>query len=198
MRSLLKNILLPTVIRVALAKNAEEGLEQVGKVKPDLIIVDWMMGETTGIDFIKSMRADQKIKQLLLSSSQQKVMKKVERQELSLEPMLFLGKPFNEVELVSLVRNLTRLKENERNSLSDLHHLLVSKMEMEYLMDEIYHQQKNQREILNTIPEALLSLMKMELSLMSVLKFPKIFWKNILKLTFLVRMKNIMFGKFLS
>ena len=156
MRSLLKNILLPHGYKVVLAKNVEEGLDQVGKVKPDLIIVDWMMGETNGIDFIKTMRTDKNYKTTPIILLTAKSDEESRAMGIKSGADAFLGKPFNEVELVSMVRNLTRLKENEKKLSERSHNLLVSKMEMEYLMDEIYHQQKNQREILNTIPEALL------------------------------------------
>ncbi|MEC7183298.1 MAG: hybrid sensor histidine kinase/response regulator, partial [Bdellovibrionota bacterium] len=156
MRTLLKNILLPHGYKVSLAKNPEEGLKKVVKIKPDLVIVDWMMGETSGIDFIKSIRSDQKSKTTPIILLTAKSDEESRTTGVKSGADAFLGKPFNEVELVSLVRNLTRLKENEKKLSERSHHLLVSKMEMEYLMDEIYHQQKNQKEILNTIPEALL------------------------------------------
>merc|ERR1712167_111582 len=106
MRSLLKNILLPHGYKVVLAKNAEEGLTQVGKVKPDLIIVDWMMGETSGIDFLTSMRADQKNKTIPIILLTAKSDEESRTTGVKSGADAFLGKPFNEVELVSLVRNL--------------------------------------------------------------------------------------------
>ena len=56
MRLLLKDILIQHGYKVVLCKSATEGREKLNDLRPDLIIVDWMLGEINGIEFIKEVK----------------------------------------------------------------------------------------------------------------------------------------------
>lgn len=49
---------------IELAENGKLGLEKVGSVKPDIILLDIMMPEMNGIEFLTNLKADETTKDI--------------------------------------------------------------------------------------------------------------------------------------
>lgn len=67
MRSILSHILRQLGCEVTEAKDGRDGLTQLGRLdRVDLALVDWNMPEMNGIQFVRSVRADARYKDLPL------------------------------------------------------------------------------------------------------------------------------------
>jgi signal transduction histidine kinase/DNA-binding response OmpR family regulator len=96
------------------AANGADGMEIARSCHPDLIITDWMMPKVSGIDLIKLVREDVECSALpivLLTAKSDDTSKKLAIQA---GADSFLSKPFDELELISTVNNLLRLKSGEK------------------------------------------------------------------------------------
>ena len=100
--------------RVLTACNGKQGLEIANQYKPDLIVTDWMMPEMSGPDLIKNLKADPNLGSIpcILLTAKTDDESKLIGTEIGAD--CFLGKPFNEKELTSVVKNLLSLKASEK------------------------------------------------------------------------------------
>ncbi|GAB5443770.1 MAG: chemotaxis response regulator CheY [Fuerstiella sp.] len=62
MRSILKKIVSPLGYEIVQAANGQEGLQQLASHQIELILVDWNMPVMNGLEFAKSVRADERHK----------------------------------------------------------------------------------------------------------------------------------------
>ena len=118
MRDLIGNVLIKHNYRTAYAADGAQGIKKARELIPNLIITDWMMPEVSGpelITTIKNERHLSSIPTILLTAKTDEV-SKIEGTEVGADA--FLGKPFNERELSSIVRNLLMLKSHEREVVS--------------------------------------------------------------------------------
>lgn len=103
--SLVESYLTQEGYRVATAYNGKEALAVVQKEKPDLIILDIMMPEMNGYDFMRVHRADRDTPIIMLTA-------KVEDDDkvigLELGADDYVVKPFKPRELMARVRNVLR------------------------------------------------------------------------------------------
>lgn len=95
--------------------NPQDGLAWCAEHVPDLIIVDYMMPEIDGIEFIRRFRAfpgREDIPVLMVTANDQ-----VETRHRALEAGAndFLSKPIDKVELVARTRNMLSLRRSQRN-----------------------------------------------------------------------------------
>lgn len=114
MRQLISEALRGVGLNVQTAANGELGLEKARTWHPDLILTDWMMPVMTGPEFIRAIRGDEELAStptVLLTAKSDDESKLLGAQ---MGADAFLGKPFNEEELTSVVKNLLALKERER------------------------------------------------------------------------------------
>jgi class 3 adenylate cyclase len=95
---------------VATATNGEEGLAQVAKEKPDLVLLDVMMPGLSGYDVCRRIRADPETALLpvVLVTSLDPQGERVKGIEAGADD--FLAKPINQAELFARVRSLLRVK----------------------------------------------------------------------------------------
>jgi signal transduction histidine kinase/class 3 adenylate cyclase len=100
--------------RVIFAADGERGVEVALERRPDLVVTDWMMPKLTGPDLIARLRArpETATTPMVLLTARSDEESRVVAVEGGADA--FLGKPFNEVELVALVRNLLDLKRTEK------------------------------------------------------------------------------------
>ena len=114
MRILIGNCLKKSNYSISSAVNGQDGLNKIKELKPDLIISDWMMPEMTGPELIKELKADPDLAStpVILLTAKSDEESKIIGTEIGADA--FLGKPFNFVELSSLVRNLLQLKKDEK------------------------------------------------------------------------------------
>ena len=113
MRVLISNMLISKQYSVITANNGEIGFKKAKEYKPQLIIVDWMMPVLSGPEMIKKLKADKE----LLSIPVILLTAKSDEESRTIGTKIgadgFLGKPFNKVELFSMVKNMLQLKAKE-------------------------------------------------------------------------------------
>jgi len=114
MRNLIGNALKKRGYRVLKAANGEQGYEVICDRRPDLVISDWMMPKLSGPDMLKQVRANNDISTtpFILLTAKSDEESKLIGTEIGAD--VFLGKPFNDQELGSAVRNLLGLKSREK------------------------------------------------------------------------------------
>jgi CheY-like chemotaxis protein len=95
---------------VATAADGREALEKIGKLKPDLVILDIMMPKMDGLEVCRRLRADPELADIpviLLSARAQDM---DIREGLEIGASAYLTKPFDPVELLEVVGRLSRDK----------------------------------------------------------------------------------------
>ena len=94
--------------KVLVSNNGEEGLQEIKKTEPDLILLDWMLPDLSGIDICKALRKDTKFKNvpiIMLTARSQEEDKVL---GLNVGADDYLPKPFSNLELVARVNALLR------------------------------------------------------------------------------------------
>ncbi|MCB0310541.1 MAG: response regulator transcription factor, partial [Bdellovibrionales bacterium] len=104
-KSLLLNLELEG-FRVITAQDGEEGVELVGREKPDLIVLDVMMPRKDGLQACKEIRNSGISTPLILLTARSQEVDKVLGLELGADD--YLAKPFGMRELIARVRALLR------------------------------------------------------------------------------------------
>ncbi|MBK8397160.1 MAG: SpoIIE family protein phosphatase [Leptospiraceae bacterium] len=114
LRSYLGSIFTREGFRTSVASDGQEGFEMAIELKPDLIITDLMMPKKSGLDLIQDVRRTSHITYipiiLLTAKADEQTRKEVTEEGAN----FFLAKPFSDIELISIVNNAIKLKENER------------------------------------------------------------------------------------
>ncbi|MBT6488822.1 MAG: response regulator [Deltaproteobacteria bacterium] len=114
MRVLITETLKKRSYNVVSACDGAQGLERARKLHPDIIISDWMMPKMTGPELIKELKSDAGLSStpvILLTAKSDDESKLLGTQ---IGADAFLGKPFNSAELLSMIHNLLKLKEREK------------------------------------------------------------------------------------
>ena len=96
------------------ASSGVNGLRAAREYEPSLIICDWMMPQMSGPEVIEQVRADAELATtpIILLTAKSDEDSRLLGTHAGADA--FLGKPFNEDELVSVVHNLLQLKRRER------------------------------------------------------------------------------------
>lgn len=92
--------------RIVTAADGEQALQQIREVRPDLVILDWMMPGLSGFEVIKRLRQDPtnlRIPILLLTANDCRG-DQIEAQTLGI--VAYLVKPFSPLKLLHLVREV--------------------------------------------------------------------------------------------
>ncbi|MBT6491068.1 MAG: response regulator, partial [Deltaproteobacteria bacterium] len=114
MRSLIASQLTRSGYQVLQATDGENALESAKAHQPDLMITDWMMPVMDGPALVKAWRSDPGLSgtPIIMLTARSDTDSKVESSEVGADS--FIGKPFQDIELLATVRNLLALKENEK------------------------------------------------------------------------------------
>jgi len=114
MRDLIASQLERNGYRVIQATQGVEALESAGTHKPDLLITDWMMPTMDGPTLVKSWRSDPALSGIpvIMLTARSDAQSKIESSEVGADS--FIGKPFQDIELLATIRNLLALKQNEK------------------------------------------------------------------------------------
>ena len=112
----LQNIqVLGTVLReqnyqINVAQNGVQALEMVGKVAPDLILLDVMMPEMDGFEACKRLKADEKTKEIPIIFLTAKVETDDVVHGFEIGAIDYVTKPFNAIELLARVKTHLELR----------------------------------------------------------------------------------------
>ena len=103
---LLNAVLVQRGYKVTSALNAQEGYKLVNKEKPDLILLDLLMPEISGFDFLETIKQDKKLRHIpVVIVSAIGTEKNIEETK-KLGAVHFISKPVNVDELLSTVNHL--------------------------------------------------------------------------------------------
>lgn len=114
LRTYVYGILKQQNYQVILARNGSEGFQMAQKYRPDLIVTDLMMPLVSGLDMIRMIREDEALKGIPIILLTAKVNEDTRVEGVEQGADAYLAKPFNDRELLALVRNLLALKAQER------------------------------------------------------------------------------------
>ena len=94
--------------KVLVSNNGEEGLQEIKKTEPDLILLDWMLPDLSGIDICKALRKDIKFKNIPIIMLTARSQEEDKVLGLNVGADDYLPKPFSNLELVARVNALLR------------------------------------------------------------------------------------------
>jgi CheY-like chemotaxis protein len=114
MRDLIAESLIEHGYRVVTARHGMDALKLMGRCKPELLIVDWMMPTMSGPSLVKNIREsdDNKTLPIIMLTAKTDQESKISGTISGVNG--YLGKPFDKLELTSMVNNLLKLKEKEK------------------------------------------------------------------------------------
>jgi DNA-binding response OmpR family regulator len=107
-----------TAITLKLAK------ERLQEQEYDLIILDWMLPDGSGVDFLAEMRKEFNNTAVLLLSSKFEIEDKVEALDAGADD--YLAKPFSNIELLARVRALLRRESSLKKTEIEIENLTVN------------------------------------------------------------------------
>ena len=93
---------------VATAKDGVDGLQQLQDIEPDIILLDIEMPRMDGFEFARNVRADAKTKGIPIIMITSRTADKHRNRALELGVNEYMGKPYQEEQLLVLIRNYTK------------------------------------------------------------------------------------------
>ncbi|MFH7027802.1 MAG: response regulator [Heteroscytonema crispum UTEX LB 1556] len=114
LRAYVSDILRSNGYQVHTARNGAEGFRIAQDMAPSLIVSDLMMPLVSGLEMIRAIRSEQKLKGIPIILLTAKIDEETRIEGTEKGADAYLAKPFNHRELLAEVRNLLALKENER------------------------------------------------------------------------------------
>ena len=100
--------------RIVLAKDGEDALEKAKNNRPDLILTDGMMPRMSGYDLLRAVREDETLRStpVIFLTARAGSEARIESLEAGADD--YISKPFDEQEALARVRNLIRVRSQER------------------------------------------------------------------------------------
>ena len=93
-------------IDVTTLRESRNALEVIKKVKPELVILDWMMPELSGIDLCKMIKADPELKDIPIFMLTAKGQDSDELQSMQCGVSRYITKPFSPKSLLEMVQKI--------------------------------------------------------------------------------------------
>ncbi len=97
--------------RVALAKDGVDALEQLLELVPDVVISDIEMPRMDGFDLVRNIRADKRLGKLPIIMITSRTAEKHRRHALEIGASNYLGKPYDEDDLLALIAGYVSAKQ---------------------------------------------------------------------------------------
>jgi chemosensory pili system protein ChpA (sensor histidine kinase/response regulator) len=97
--------------QVVLAKDGVDALEQLLEVMPDVVISDIEMPRMDGFDLVRNIRADKRLGGLPVIMITSRTAEKHRNYALEIGASHYLGKPYDEDELLSLIAGYIKAKQ---------------------------------------------------------------------------------------
>jgi len=99
---------------VNLAEDGRKGIELARELKPDVILLDWMLPEMDGLEVLSELKADRETENIPVFMLTAKAMKQDLVKALQQGADDYIAKPFNPAELGQTIRDkLKKLVETE-------------------------------------------------------------------------------------
>ncbi|WP_304195501.1 response regulator [Peptostreptococcus stomatis] len=93
---------------VCVSSEANQAIELIGKEKPDLLLLDWMLPKISGIDILRKIRQDENIYDLPVIMLTAKNMEDDKIQGLNVGADDYITKPFSIKELMARINTILR------------------------------------------------------------------------------------------
>lgn len=122
---------------VFLAPDGREGLDQIRRSKPDLVLVDQMMPNMSGRDLLAAIRSDEHIRHLPVIFLTARAGSDVRVESLEAGADDYLTKPFEEDELLARIRNQLRIREQARKLRTLTDQLRRQRDDLEHALAEL-------------------------------------------------------------
>jgi len=119
----LQQLLRDAQYHVDVATTMLEGANNIDQKKYDLILLDWMLPDGTGIELLTRLRHEKIRTPVLLFSSKKEVEDKVEALDCGADD--YLEKPFSNIELLARIRALLRRESSQKQTLMQLGSLTI-------------------------------------------------------------------------
>ena len=116
------------------AISIKEAQKQLEERTYDLILLDWMLPDGSGVDFLKQIRQDGLKTPVLLFSSKNEVIEKVEALDAGADD--YLEKPFSNIELLARIRALLRRESPQKQSIITIGPMKIDTIERRVTVDE--------------------------------------------------------------
>ena len=107
-RKITSRMLLREGFEVATAKDGVDGLQQLQDIEPDIILLDIEMPRMDGFEFARNVRADAKTKGIPIIMITSRTADKHRNRAIELGVNEYMGKPYQEEQLLVLIRNYTK------------------------------------------------------------------------------------------
>jgi DNA-binding response OmpR family regulator len=120
---------------VDVAETLAGGAHCVAEKKYDLILLDWMLPDGSGIDLLARLRREKIQTPILLFSSKKEVEDKVEALDGGADD--YLEKPFSNIELLARIRALLRRESVQKQTQIELGNLTIDFSSRSVLVDNI-------------------------------------------------------------
>ncbi|MGJ3253647.1 MAG: response regulator [Elainellaceae cyanobacterium] len=113
LRNYVSTVLQKAGYQVSIARNGLDGFQLLQRIRPDLVVSDWMMPVMSGLEMIQQIRNHDELNgtPIILLTAKADEDTRIEGTEQGANA--YLSKPFNHRELLAEVRNLLALKANE-------------------------------------------------------------------------------------
>ena len=121
---------------VASSENGNEGLKQLKKFEPNLLLLDWMLPDLSGIEICKNIRKDNKFKSLpiIMLTAKGEEEDKIKGLESGVDD--YLTKPFSYKELLARIKaDLRRSNPNMVSDSLEYEDLLLDRIEKRVFRD---------------------------------------------------------------
>ncbi|CAA6824833.1 MAG: DNA-binding response regulator, OmpR family, contains REC and winged-helix (WHTH) domain [uncultured Sulfurovum sp.] len=131
----LKKLLIDTNFSVQVAYTLEEGNAALEQQNYDLIILDWMLPDGSGVEFLKKQRETYMDNTpVLLLSSKGEAVEKVEALDAGADD--YMQKPFSNIELMARVRVLLRRDSRQKQSQINIDNFSIDLSTHEVFVDD--------------------------------------------------------------
>lgn len=130
----LQQLLKDAHYHVDVATTITQGSEAISQKKFDLILLDWMLPDGSGIDLLSHLRREKINTPVLLFSSKNEIEDKVQALDAGADD--YLEKPFSNIELLARIRALLRRESNQKQSCILLENLKVDFSSRSVLVDD--------------------------------------------------------------
>lgn len=130
----LKKLLEESGYIIYTALSIKEAQELLAERTYDLILLDWMLPDGSGVEFLKQIRQDGLSIPVMLFSSKSEVVDKVEALDAGADD--YLEKPFSNIELLARIRALLRRESPQKQSIITIGPMRIDTIERRVTVDE--------------------------------------------------------------